>query len=138
MTKAELITLVDNTITTNNNEEITGAVLNTVLDAIISNTMNVTDDSKNDIVQNGTCIVSGTALGIVISFKPSTASIVEVFLNGLSERVSFTENFIYIKSSTGVLRASIGEIESTDVVHYNISDIGYNPNGFLYSVQYSK
>lgn len=126
-TKEQLLIQNDAVITTNNNEEITGAVLNQHLKDIIDSVkIDEGATSKGSVLNVGysysNITMQGTSTGITISTTPLGA--VNVLINGIALEVGINKES-YFKSATNIIRGS-NNIQFGDTLHLDIDKLGYS------------
>jgi len=126
-TKAQLISQNDNLITTNDNEEITGAVLNGHLKDFIDSFRIESTTGDSDFTLKSvelTANPSGTSLQVNIPDTPVYD--VQIFVNG--ERFIIGESAsdkFYFKDSTDTIVRTLGNIVQSDILHYNSTALTY-------------
>jgi len=118
--KEELIIQNNALITTNNNEEITGSILNGHLKDFIDS-FKIDDGGVNSYILKtfyySTPLISGTNTSVSIQDTPSYDVLVSV--GGLNYYVGVNSNAaFYFKSPLNVIRGK-GEITAGDTLHYN-------------------
>lgn len=128
-TKAELKILLDNLVKTNGAEEITGAIMNSVLTDYIDSlqAQQVTGEEGDYQLISVTypiASVVSTNLNITLPYNPEYD--VAIALNGHTYDLggSAASKFYFKDASNTVVRA-IGDIVATDVLHYNSTALGF-------------
>lgn len=126
-TKAELKIQNDALIKANGNEEITGTILNGHLNDFIDSFEAETSETSAFTQKSfsfNSITVSGSATDVVISQKPVYD--VAIYLNG--ERFAIGNNSnarFYFKDSGNTIVKTLGNIDISDILHYNSTELGY-------------
>lgn len=140
MTKSEIISYINNDITTNGNNEITGEILNNVLNEMVNSMFGATKKIVMNVTQSGTNAPTMTILensfGVVPTWEYMGEGQYDIIfpLNTLAN-----ENNVWIYSDIrgGEENVSVGGTPiDTQRIRFNVWAGGEQSNGWLYKAPF--